>query len=61
MEQAITALVRQALSEKALVWAALLASFAAWGATVADPAPWRIAAASAFTVLVYLPLVWRSR
>lgn len=56
---ALGALIRTALSAKALIWVAMLGSIGLWIAAVTRPEPWRLVAALGATLTVYLPTLFR--
>jgi hypothetical protein len=57
--QALGALIRGALSVKALIWVSMLASVGLWTAAVAHPEPWRLLAALGATITMYLPTLFK--
>jgi hypothetical protein len=57
--QALGALIRSALSAKALIWVAMLASVGLWTAAVVHPEPWRLLAALGATLTTYLPTLFK--
>lgn len=52
-------LLRNALADRSLSWAALLGVSTAFGYAVYQPEWYRIIAASLFASLVWLPLLWK--
>ncbi len=52
-------LVAQALAEKSLVWFSAMGSLSLWWWAMLHPEPLRLGAAAGYTVLSYIPMIWR--
>lgn len=58
-QQGLNKLLAQALAEKSLIWFSSAGSLGLWTYAAIYPEPLRLGCAAGFTLLSYIPMIWK--